>query len=190
MWRYGTETGSKELPRDRRVQPEVASTGVTPRGTQPGTGDAIPRSTRTGSLPAYPHSRVGLARVGHLQRASSTADRHAAGVRADHWAPLSVPSPDRAARKLDPSKCPVGSPHGCPISLVTSTARVKGGCRVTPCAPPPWLSWISTAPAPTHCLQVASDRRSGRHPPEKGERGPVLDSRPLGGSCQARSRPA
>ena len=36
---------------------------VTPRGTQPGTGDAIPRSTRTGSLPVYPHSRVGLARL-------------------------------------------------------------------------------------------------------------------------------
>ena len=174
----------------RRVQPEKPETRLHPAGHPAGTGDAIPRSNLDWVLARTPSPRSGwhasttcngpqLMLSATLPGYVQTTGRHCRCIRPTAW-----------PTRLDHSKCPVGLPDGCPQQPGDIHGRVNRSCRANTCAPPPWLSWTSTAPAPTHFLLVASDRRSGRHPQEKGERGPVLDSRPLGGSCQARSRPA
>ena len=92
--------GTRSLGGNRPMAPgEDGGPGPSPlRGTQPGTGEASPRSPRTGScLHTLIEGRP--ARLALLQRASPTVDRPLPGVPEDHWAPrvshVLVPMPVR-----------------------------------------------------------------------------------------------
>ena len=150
---YGAELVSQEVS----VQTQGAAQGVvcpsvTPPGHPARYRGSVPPSTQTGSRPAYLHSMVRLARLGRLQRATAvliatlpgserTTRRHCQGVHPTAW-----------RMQLNPTKCPVGPPHGCPISLVTSTARVKGAAGLPPARLHPGCRGPAPPlPPPTSC---------------------------------------
>ena len=151
----------------RRVQPENVSPGVTPRDTQPGTGDALPRSNLDWVMARIPSPRVRLARLNHLQRATAHAERHAAGVPLTTGRHCRCVHPTVWPMHLDSTTCPVGSPFGCsqqPGDVHGRGQRELQGCRPRAptlavvdqhrlCLPPTSCWWPRTAGA------VATRRR-------------------------------
>ena len=144
-----------------QVQPEKPETRLHPAGHPAGTGDAIPRSNLDWVLARTTTPRSGwhapttcngpqLMLSATLPGYVQTTGRHCRGIRPNAW-PM----------QLDQSKCPVGLPDGCPQQPGDIHGRVNRSCRANTCAPPPWLSWTSTASA-SHPLPAG-----GRGPPER-----------------------
>ena len=96
--------------------------------------------------------------IATLPGSERTTRRHCRGTNPNAW-----------RMQLNPSKCPVGPPHGCPISLVTSTARVKGGLQGYPLRASTLAVVDQHRPYP-HPLPAGSLRPPERSPPS-GERG-------------------